>query len=376
MAAADPIVPAANHPVDLHINDPVHFIASQHQGTCFTDSIETILCYADTVRHVFLGEFLKWLTQSKLRLMTPTDPEFDGFVHSYVSARVFRPSPSVVNYVKSMFLRYTLRQFQQQEERLLRTAGLPVSSSRYPTSSKTLKRSASLGPSANKVKQYAEEILCSTGTRIPQVELFHIVRSLLRPYITIEDILRVGLAQTLNLFQSNKLLAVNISMAGSTRRGHAINLFRNNGVFYLGDNEHGIAEPISTMAVTLILNVLAIPNKPTCASAIVYECYNHVFYLGILQNGVYINLLRVATPIAGTKSGYFTMKNYPGQTLVFYESDYDVGPYRSNEPPVSVAMSAAAELARLPPPVSVAMSANTKAPTRSRRSKRTTRRAH
>jgi hypothetical protein len=150
---------ASNELVDLHINDPVYFIPSQHQGTCFTDSIETILCYADTIRHVFLGEFSRWLTRDTLRLMTPTDPDFDRFVHSYVSARIPSPSPNVVNYVKSMFLRYTLRQFQQEEERLLRTLGRSANASLYPTSSKTLKRRGSIGPAANRVHHYAHEIL-------------------------------------------------------------------------------------------------------------------------------------------------------------------------------------------------------------------------
>jgi len=219
---------ALSGPVDLHVNDPVHFIASQHQGTCFTDSIETILCYADTIRHVFLGEFLQWLTHDKLRTMTDTDPEFDRFVRFYVSSHMYNPSPSIVNYVKSMFMRYTLRQFQQQEEELMRTLGLPMNDLPYPTSSKTLKRRASIGPAANRIKHYASEILykerpvtsCSTGSgrsRIPQIELLHVVQSLLHPYVMVEDILRVGLARTLNLFQSNKLLAIKILLVGSKK---------------------------------------------------------------------------------------------------------------------------------------------------------------
>ena len=348
---------AAEEPVDLHINDPVHFIPSQHQGTCFTDSIETILCYADTVRHLFLGELSTWLTHDKLRRMTATDPEFDRFVHSYVSSRMPSPSPSVVNYVKSMFLRYTLRQFQQQEERLLRDLGRSVNAPPYPTSSKTLRRRGSIGPSANRVTTYAKEILCQEGKRVPQVELLHIVRSLVHPYVQVEDILRLGLPRVLNLFQSNKLLAIKILLANSTKGGHAINLFRNNGIFYLGDNENGIAEPIDIMAVVLILNALAIPNSSSCITAFLYACQNHTLFYGVVQNGVYTNLLRVATPKPSSPSEFITTKNYPFQNMVFYEE-------RVREP--TPAALAAAELARLPPSLPFGTNARSKGRTRRR----------
>jgi hypothetical protein len=362
---------AAEEPVDLHINDPVHFIPSQHQGTCFTDSIETILCYADTVRHVFLGELSTWLTQDTLRRMTPTDPEFNRFVHSYVSSRMPSPSPSVVNYVKSMFLRYTLRQFQQQEERLLRDLGRSVNAPSYPTSSKTLRRRGSIGPSANRVHHYAREILykkkpsesCSTESLVPQIELFRVTQSLLHPYVRVDDILGLGLSQVLNLFESNKLLAINILLVGPNNSGHAINVFRNNGVFYLGDNENGIAEPIRETAVLLILNALAIPNTSTCATAFVYTYRGRTLFYDIVQNGVYINLLRMETPFSATTPSFITTKVYPTQNMVFYEA-----PDERREP--TPAELAAAELARLPPLFSV----DKKAPARSKgRTRRRTR---
>jgi len=85
----------------LQINRPVTYIAHQRTGTCVTDAFETILCFSDGIRQMFLEPFRSWLTPERAEGLTDSNPEFQELIRTRYNNS---------NYARSILIRYLERQ--------------------------------------------------------------------------------------------------------------------------------------------------------------------------------------------------------------------------------------------------------------------------
>ena len=92
---------APNAPYDLGIDRPVTYTPHQRGTTCMTDAIETILCYADVIRHIILDPFQRWLTVEKAEALT-------DFYEPYL--QLIRDQYGNYPYIKNILIRYIQRQ--------------------------------------------------------------------------------------------------------------------------------------------------------------------------------------------------------------------------------------------------------------------------
>jgi ankyrin repeat protein len=216
----------------LQINRPVTYIAAQRTGTCFTDAIETILCFSDGIRHIFLEPFQAWLTPERAKDLTEFNPEYQAFI---------REKYNNSDYARSTLIRYLQRQTLEVKPMLPEVPGTWLR--RMPS------RNATRGNASR--REYEKNIKnsgsCSKGLPV--------LRSLI-PGIQIFDSkppLRTDWATT--------LVGALCSVWWVDRVYHAFAFIRNHNRWYFCEGSFGYAFEVNPKFNEHLINSLVLQKK-------------------------------------------------------------------------------------------------------------------
>jgi ankyrin repeat protein len=265
--------PAPNAPYDLGIDRPVTYTPHQRGTTCMTDAIETILCYADVIRHIILDPFQRWLTVEKAEALT-------DFYEPYL--QLIRDQYGNSPYIKNILIRYIQRQklpVEAPANRKNRPAGLK----RTPSVNGTRGNMARLAwnedimrvePTVFRVRQHriiAQECPIANVTLLKQ----------LLPGINVftkTDIV-------LQADWKEKLVAVKFSLGLLPDYFHAACFIRNNGRWYFCEDSFGYAFEVPIQFVEHLLHSLILGRL------VEYDVNNAV---GINLNVQYATILQLS----------------------------------------------------------------------------------
>jgi len=262
----------SNNQVNLHIDDPVSFIPGQRTGQCLFNAYETILFYADVIRHLVLDELQIWLTYKELLALPETPVKKETHLTQFVKRSYPHADPYQLSFFEQIFFRYIFRQLLQYDIPTLQIIAPPVKSSQSP-SLLARKNSIVATPSIEKISiTTLERIVAQTatnhnlyGTNVKTLDdcklyqdyrSFTIIEPLFVPHISVFS------GNSLNKFHFNKIkstiLAFHISLYNATGPGHAIAIVKNNGEWYLCEGNIGLAKRIARENVDLMLESLAV----------------------------------------------------------------------------------------------------------------------
>ena len=264
----------SNNQVNLHIDDPVSFIPGQRTGQCLFNAYETILFYADVIRHVVLDELQTWLTYKELLALPEIPVEKETSLTQFVRRSYPRADPFQLSFYEQIFFRYIFRQLLQFDIPTLQIIAPHVTREHIP-SAFHLERRNSAVPTTSIEKIFVttqERIVAQTatnhnlyGTHVKTVDdcilyqdhrSFTVIEPLLVPHISVFN------GNSLNTFHFNKIkstiLAFHISLYISPGlAGHSIAIVKNNGEWYLCEGNIGLAKRIARENVDFMLESLA-----------------------------------------------------------------------------------------------------------------------
>ena len=265
----------SNNQVKLYIDAPISFIPGQRTGQCLFNSYETILFYADVIRHVVLDKLQTWLTYKEL-LALPTIPgEKETSLTQFVKTTYPEADASQLSFFEQIFFRYIYRQLLQYDISTLNIVA-PNVTPKHRASLFGLDRRNSVVSTASieKISTTSHDrIIAKTaanydlyGTKAITLavckERYHGYRSftMIEPLLVPHIVVFSG--NSLNLFHFNKIkdaiLAFHISIWPPAGFGHSIAIIKNKGDWYLCDGNIGIAKRIAQEKTDFMIKTFAV----------------------------------------------------------------------------------------------------------------------
>jgi len=236
-----------------------------------TDAVETILCYADVIRHIILGPFQRWLTVGKAEALT-------DFYEPYL--QLIREQYGNSPYIKNILIRYIQRQklpVETPKNRKNKTAGLK----RIPSVNGTRGNMARLAWNEDAMRIDPTIFRVQPGQFVASecpVANVTLLKQLL-PQISIftkTDII-------LKADWKEKLVAVKFSLGLLPDFFHAACFIRNNGSWYFCEDSFGYAFKVPSQFVEHLLHSLILGRLVDYDTNTAVGLNLNVHYATILQ---------------------------------------------------------------------------------------------
>lgn len=227
----------------LRIDDDVTYIPSQQGRTCTTDSYETILCYADVVRHIFLDPFNEWLTPERAEGLTEFNPEYNALI---------RDKYQNSDYVRTILIRHLQRQMLEVRP-LAVPAAQAIGLRRMPSLNKTR------GLIARREQERNVVGIKSTAFNDGSYECPATSMELMRRLLP--GILIFGRNPPLRRDWASTIVGAWMSITWIGFTNHATTLIRNNGKWYFCDDMLGYAIKIEETFYEHIVHTLVLGKR-------------------------------------------------------------------------------------------------------------------